>query len=209
MQRPTRIVIVTFLGVAVLLTAAALAYVKVTGLSARPRPGALEARVARAVRSLAVPGEVKSRTNPVAASREVLESGMAHFADHCAMCHANDGSGSVEMGQHLFPPPPDMRAEPTQALTDGELFYIIENGVRFTGMPAFATGDAEGERASWELVRFVRSLPTLSADDVARMETMNPRPPDEIRREIEDEQFLQGGSVAPARGSEAGHKGAH
>jgi mono/diheme cytochrome c family protein len=161
------------------------------------------------VRSLAVPGEVKSRTNPVAASREVLESGMAHFADHCAMCHANDGSGSVEMGQHLFPPPPDMRAEPTQALTDGELFYIIENGVRFTGMPAFATGDAEGERASWELVRFVRSLPTLSADDVARMETMNPRPPDEIRREIEDEQFLQGGSVAPARGSEAGHKGAH
>jgi mono/diheme cytochrome c family protein len=183
--------------------------VMATGLSARPRPGVLETRLARTVRSLAVPRAAKSRPNPVPDSRETLESGMRHFADHCAMCHANDGSGSAEMGQHLFPPPPDMRAAPTQALTDGELFYVIENGVRFTGMPAFATGDAEGEQASWELVRFIRRLPTLSADDVARMEKMNPRSPDEIRQEIEDEQFLQGGSVAPAQGSESGHKGAH
>jgi hypothetical protein len=92
----------------------------------------------------------------------------------------------------MFPPSPDLRAEPTQRMTDGELFYIIENGVRFTGMPAFATGTEEGEQESWKLVHFIRRLPRLSEPELERMKELNPRSPEEIRQEIAEEEFLRG-----------------
>jgi len=183
--------------VVLLLVAAGLAYVVSTGLSARGRPGALETRVARAVRGLAIPSQVKQMRNPVPASAAVVADGLNHFADHCASCHANDGSGNTEMGQGLFPKAPDMRQPTTQQLTDGELFYIIENGIRFTGMPAWSTGTPEGEQASWHLVHFIRALPTLTREQIEQMEALNPKPPEEIRQQIEEERFLKGGGDAP------------
>lgn len=209
MRRPFVTVVLTLLAVAVITAVSVAGYAVVTGLSARRTPGSFETRMARGVRSLAIPRDVRGRQNPVPASPEVIEEGLRHFADHCATCHGNDGSGRTSIGQGLFPKPPDLRAEATQSLTDGELFYVIENGVRFTGMPGFATGTEDGETASWQLVRFIRALPRLSEADISRMESLNPRSPDEIRREIADEQFLQGGSVAPAPPAHAGHEGAH
>src|SRR5262245_22828676 len=106
------------------------AYVKMTGLKALPQPSPLETRVARAVRSLAVPAALKERTNPIPDSPETRTAGLEHFARYCSICHGNDGTGlKTPIGQGLFPKPPDMRTD-TQTLTDGELFYIIENGVR-------------------------------------------------------------------------------
>jgi mono/diheme cytochrome c family protein len=156
---------------------AAVVYVRTTGLRGQPEPGRLETRMARAVRDLAIPGDVKARRNPLAESDEALWMGLEHYARYCAMCHANDGSGQkTPLGQGLYPKPPDMRAEATQSLTDGELFYIIENGVRFTGMPAFGTGkeDPAGARQVWQLVRFVRHLPQVTADEIGWMQTLNP-----------------------------------
>ena len=183
--------------VVLLLVAAGLAYVVSTGLSARGQPGALETRLARAARRLAIPRGLKQLSNPVPASAEVIADGLNHFADHCASCHANDGSGNTEMGQGLFPKAPDMRQPTTQQLTDGELFYIIENGVRFTGMPAWSTGTPEGERASWHLVHFIRALPALTPDQIEQMEAKNPRPPEEIRQQMEEERFLKGDDTPP------------
>jgi mono/diheme cytochrome c family protein len=168
------------------------AYAAITGLSARVPPGPIEARVARFARAFATPRELKQRANPVVPSPASLEEAMAHFADHCAACHGNDGSGETDMGRGLFPRPPDMRGPITQQLTDGELFHVIEQGVRFTGMPAFATGDAAGEEQSWKLVHFIRRLPALTEDEIARMEGMNPRSPEEVRRQMEEEAFLSG-----------------
>jgi len=54
-----------------------------------------------------------------------------------------------------------MRGAETQSLSDGELFSIIEHGIRLTGMPAWGTGTPESERDSWGLVHFVRRLPKL------------------------------------------------
>lgn len=188
----------------VLLVAAASAvgagvwYVRATGLSALPDPGAAEARIARAVRGLAISAEARDRINPVPRSDEVLAAGREHFADHCASCHANDGSGNTEMGRKLFPKAPDMRRAATQELTDGELFWIIENGIRFTGMPGWSTGTTEGEEASWHLVHFIRRLPDLTEPELEDMEARNPRSPEEIRQEIEAERFLQGGDPPAA-----------
>lgn len=178
--------------------AAGFAFVKTTGLRARATPGVVETAVARRVRAWAVPSEYREQVNPVLANEESVRSGMEHFADHCASCHANDGSGTTEMGKGMFPPAPDMRGSATQGLTDGELFYVIEHGIRFTGMPAWGTGTTEGEEASWHLVHFIRHLPDLTPGEVEEMAAMNPRPPAEIRQEIEAERFLQGNDVAPA-----------
>src|SRR3979490_1153268 len=92
----------------------------------------------------------------------------AHFADHCAICHANDGSGNTEIGRNLYPRAPDMRLVATQRLTDGEIYWIIENGARLTGMPAWGDGSAQ-DVDTWKLVYFIRHLNHLTPDDLKEM----------------------------------------
>jgi mono/diheme cytochrome c family protein len=119
---------------------------------------------------------------------------MAHWADHCASCHANDGSGATPIGSGLYPSVPDMRKARTQDLSDGELFYVIERGVPFTGMPAWGNGTPEGERQSWQLVRFIRHLPQLTAGEIGQMEKLNPKSPAQEKRDRAIQDFLSGKS---------------
>jgi len=181
------------------LAAAGVFYLRSTGLRARAEAGPLETRLARAARRIAIPPNVRAMRNPVPASPEALSDGMAHYADHCATCHANDGSGDTEMGRGLYPKAPDMRLPSTQELTDGELFYVIEHGVRFTGMPAWGTGTTAGEESTWRLVQFVRHLPRLTAAELEIMKGHNPRSPEDIRHEIEEERFLNQPTVQGAQ----------
>ncbi len=189
-----------------LLAAAAFFWISSRGISARAEPGRIETAMARTMRGLAVPRRDRNHKNPIAVTPEVLAEGMAHFADHCAACHANDGSGETAIGLGLYPKPPDMRLPATQSLTDGELFYIIENGVRLTGMPAWGDGTAESAEGSWHLVHFIRKLPTLTPEELQQMQGMNPRSPDEIRQELEEQRFLEGGDAAPPRPSAPKHR---
>lgn len=166
------------------------------GLSTRTEPSRVEELLARAMRRLATPDGARSMTNPVALTEAVREEGLSHFADHCAVCHANNGSGDTPIGRGLYPPAPDMRAPATQELSDGELFSIIENGIRLTGMPGWGTGTADGEHASWALVHFIRRLPSLSDEELERMEALNPKTSEEWRQEEEARRFLAGDEVA-------------
>lgn len=169
-----------------------LVYLLRAGVSARPQPGTIETFVAGTLRNFAVRWHAQHFENPVPKTDEGLAEGRAHFADHCASCHANDGSGNTEMGRGLYPRAPDMRLPATQDLADHQLFYIIENGIRLTGMPAWGTGTRESEDASWQLVHFIRHLPNVTAAEIEDMEAMNPRAPAEIRQQMEQERFLQG-----------------
>jgi len=162
------------------------------GISARVEPTGIEAAVAGKLRRVGIPGSFRRLRNPVPSSNEARGAGRAHFADHCALCHANDGSGQTEMGRNLYPRTPDLRLPETQQLTDGELFYIIENGVRLTGMPAWGDGSEESKRASWHLVTFIRHLPQLTPEEKLEMERLNPKSPEEWRDMQEDEEFLKG-----------------
>ena len=168
------------------------AYFVTAGVSARPQPGRVETFVARTVRGIAIRTRTRGLTNPIPVSEEVVAEGRAHFADHCASCHGNDGGGNTEMGRGLYPKAPDMRLSATQALSDGELYYIIENGVRFTGMPGWSTGTAAGEESTWHLVHFIRHLPTMTAEEIEQMEALNPRSTEEILQTLEEERFLNG-----------------
>ena len=171
------------------------------GFSAKAEPTFLEAFVARRVRSLATPRSDRDTNNPVMSSPEVLSEAMAHFADHCATCHANDGSGDTTIGRGLYPKPPDMRAAGTQDLTDGELFYIIHNGIRLTGMPAFGQGSPDDDTDSWKLVHFIRHLPSITSDEVEKMKGMNPKSSHELEEDEAIRRFLAGEDVQPP-----GHK---
>jgi len=97
------------------------------------------------------------------------------------------------MGRHLFPRAPDIREEGTRRLSDGELYYIIHNGVRWTGMPAW--GDADDDLDSWKLVLFVRHLPHVTQAEIREMERFNPKSVAELEEEKEEEEFLNGVSL--------------
>jgi mono/diheme cytochrome c family protein len=193
------------IGLSVLLLA--VAGVWVSGLlgsypGARGTPSATEVALARHLRSWAVPQAARNGKNPFTSSPESLQESARHFADHCASCHGNDGSGATEMGRNLFPRAPDMRLDATQHLSDGELYYIIHNGIRWTGMPAW--GNPDSDMDSWKLVLFIRHLPHLSPDELRNMERFSPKSVAQQQEETEEEEFLNG-SPAPARPTHEPH----
>lgn len=193
-------------GVWVLLVMAMLAvtgnvammwYVLQSGFSATEEPVKLEVLFARQLRNLAMPETQKQMRNPVPATDEILAEARVHFADHCANCHGNDGSGSTLIGQNFYPRTPDLTKRETQSFSDGELFYIIHNGVRFTGMPAWGKGRPEPDLDSWKLVHFIRHLPSITSEELEEMEQYNPV--SQIAREEQEriDRFLQGEALAP------------
>lgn len=183
--------------VAAVIILVVVAVGRLKGLSTREEPTATERVLARAARRLAIPRDGRKAVNPVPFSAEVWTESRAHFADHCATCHANDGSGQTEIGQRMYPKAPDMRLEETQELTDGELYWIIENGIRLTGMPAWGTGGSN-DLDTWKLVHFIRRLKDLTPEQLQEMKALNPRSPEEIREELDDQRFLSGEPVEPA-----------
>ncbi|PYT89445.1 MAG: cytochrome C [Acidobacteria bacterium] len=195
MKRSTLMILIglVLLGLALAVAASVLH----DGLSAKATPTRLEAFVARNARHLAIPGKARAAQNPVLDSAEGQRDARLHFADHCAICHGDDGSGDTPIGNGLYPKPPDLRRSATQDLSDGELFWIIENGVRFTGMPAFSSeadhmagGNHSNGQDSWKLVHFIRHLPHLTAAERLEMERYNPKGPEDRAEEQGENEFL-------------------
>jgi mono/diheme cytochrome c family protein len=165
------------------------------GLSARATPTLIETMMARDARHIAIPTSARALRNPVPTSEENLRDARLHFADHCANCHGNDGSGDTMLGRGLYPKPPDLRLPESQNLSDGELFWVIENGVRFTGMPAFSSPGSQDD--SWKLVHFIRHLPQLTAEERIEMERNNPKSPADRMEEQQEDDFLNGATPKP------------
>lgn len=191
------------LGLGVLAAAGAggaLGLVVVHGVSARDEPTAAEAFLARRMRSLAIPRQLRTRPNPLPLTDEVLEGARAHFADHCASCHGNDGKGQTTLGRNLYPKAPDMTLPETQRLADGELFAIIENGVRLTGMPAWGSPGPEDDPETWGLVHLIRHLPRITANELEQMKELNPKTKQQIEEEEAIRLFLGGEAPPPATG---------
>jgi predicted CXXCH cytochrome family protein len=143
------------------------------GFRATSEPSHLETVVARAARNLSIPTEARSATNPVDATPENLQGARDEYAARCQSCHGLDGSGVTPVGQSLYPRVPDLRSAQTQSLTDGEMHYIIENGVALTGMPAWGTPHRAQKDDTWKLVLFVRGLrPLTSAEHAQQAQTV-------------------------------------
>jgi len=162
------------------------------GLSARRDPFPGEEFLAFTALNWTIPAEYRTMASPIEQTPETLRAGMEHWADHCATCHDNDGRGRTEIGRRLFPPAPDMQEEDTQGLSDGMLFYFIEEGIPFTGMPGWSTGTPAGEQDSWNLVQFIRHLPGITPEELMEMEMLNPKSAADHEMESEIEDFLSG-----------------
>ena len=199
----TRILLLVVIPAIVVI--AAFCWLRATGLNARGNPGAMESRLASALQRWAIPRGFRELNNPMQATPELLVEARRHFADHCASCHGNDGSGTTEMGQKLYPRVPDMRLAQTQNLSDGEIYYIIENGVRFTGMPAWGTGGTT-DHDTWHLVLFIRHLPKMTDEDIQDMKEHNPRGPAEMKEEEMENEFLNEPSAAGGRAKSHSHE---
>ncbi len=176
-----------------------------TGFSAKTEPHALEVLAARQIRRLAIPLEQRNAQNPIPLSPAVIKEALAHFADHCALCHANDGSGETPIGKNVNPKALDLRLPDIQSMSDGEMFWIIHNGIRFTAMPAWGKGDPAEDKDSWKLVHFIRHLPQLTPEELEQMKTFNPKTKHDLEEEAAFGQFLQGDDGAAAR-TETGHR---
>jgi hypothetical protein len=108
------------------------------------------------------------------------------------VCHAADGSGGTEIGRGLYPKVPDLRGRGAQKLADGEIFYIIREGVRFTGMPGFAEAPEDEDTETWELVHLLRRFPGMAPAEVEEIRRLMPRAPGEDEAAREMERFLAG-----------------
>ncbi|MGZ8375269.1 MAG: c-type cytochrome [Nitrospira sp.] len=175
-----------------------------TGFSAKTEPHPIEVFMARQIRHLAIPIKNRNAQNPIPMNPDVMKEALAHFADHCATCHANNGSGQTAIGKNVYPRAPDLRLADTQSMSDGELFWVIHNGIRFTAMPAWGEGDPAQDMGSWKLVHFIRHLPQITLEELGQMKALNPKTKKDLKEQTASGQFLQGNGTSAAR-TDGGH----
>jgi mono/diheme cytochrome c family protein len=206
-RTPTRAVVVAAVLAIAVAGLATWTLFHADGFSTRAEPSWAERGLSRLARRWAVPARAREARNPVAFSEEIWKEARAHFADHCASCHGNDGSGQTELGRNLYPRAPDMRLAETQTLGDGEIYWIIENGIRLTGMPAWGDG-SDHDVDTWKLVHFVRHLGHLTPDHLKEMEALNPKSPADLAEDQSDDRFLAGQDtgLAPDKPEHHHHK---
>jgi mono/diheme cytochrome c family protein len=127
-------------------------------LTALHEPGRAETRLAnlftRYVISRASRHGIPSRPQDI---KESIERGGSHYGLDCGVCHADDGHAQRPLGQWMYPRASDLTSKEVQSYSDNELFWIIQNGIRFTGMPAF--GKVETPDHVWDLVNYLRTMP--------------------------------------------------
>jgi mono/diheme cytochrome c family protein len=141
------------------------------GFSTASDPSYLERVAARTARNLSIPRNARLEINPFQPTPDNLKEGRESFIARCAVCHGPDGIGKTEVGRNLYPKVPDLQVPETQKLSDGEIRYIIRNGVRLTGMPGWARPHDEQSDDSWKLVLFIRGLRELTSNELRHQET--------------------------------------
>jgi mono/diheme cytochrome c family protein len=159
------------------VVAAVVVFVALRGgaLAANQEPGPMERSIAQRLVEFSIPRDASEQQSPFKGDPETWRHARDHYLDHCAVCHGENGKGETDIGRNMYPRVPDFTSSDVQSRSDGALFYIIQNGVRWTGMPAW-----KGEHSpedTWKLVAFIRKTPTLTDADLKRDETAKPEPP--------------------------------
>jgi mono/diheme cytochrome c family protein len=133
-----------------------------SGCSANKKPSQLETTLANMAKDVVIPLEAQNLKNPVPATDENNRAGEQIYLQQCALCHAADGRAETKLGLGMYPPAMDLNSPHVQAWTGAELFWIIQNGVRLTGMPAWET--ILSEQDTWKTVDFIHALPKLASN---------------------------------------------
>lgn len=159
----TRIVWAMIVVAVALLVIAALSF----NLTALNPPGRFETRVADISRGFLIGRASRHGVPPRPANiKASIAAGGEHYGLDCSVCHSDDGRGQTPVGEWMYPRASDLTSQQVQSYSDQELFWIIRNGIRFTGMPAF--GEIETPDHIWDLVNYVRTLSPNSQPQRAR-----------------------------------------
>jgi mono/diheme cytochrome c family protein len=129
--------------------------------TAHKQPSKIETALANAAKDVVIPLEAQSLRNPLPSNDQVVQEGEQIYAQACGICHGTDGHARTDLGRNMYPPAMDLTSPHVRHWTDAELFWIIQNGVRLTGMPSWKSTISEDD--TWKLVRFIQNLPRLSA----------------------------------------------
>src|SRR5256885_5989262 len=129
--------------------------------TANRSPSKIETALANMAKDVVIPIEAETLKNPFPQSEQVRRQGQQIYLQSCALCHGTDGHGRTEVGRGMYPPAMDLTSPHVQHWNDAELFWIIRNGVRMTGMPSWKSILSDTD--SWKLVRFIHDLPELYA----------------------------------------------
>ena len=176
----------TILALAVVLIVVVLMRFNLTAL---PEPGHVETYAAnRAKRFFVYRASHRGIPPRPIDTKASLDDGGTHFGLECSICHGTDGRGQAPLGQWMYPRPADLTSKQVQSYSDRELFWILQNGIRFTGMPAF--GKVETPEHIWDLVNYVRTLPGNSRS----------------KSSTEDSDSPQGGGENPVQEHELAHR---
>ncbi len=173
--------------------------VAVLGSCRAKAPGAAEAALVKEIKKETIGG--KDWKNPQPDTAEVQKTGAGHFQHHCQICHGLDGHNTgVPFAAQMSPPVADLGDKSVQDYSDGQLKWIIQNGIRFTGMPGW-NGILE-DNEQWAIIHYLRHLPpkgSLGAPAIYKEE------------EEEHKEMEQGGqpTSAPDQHSHAGHEHKH
>jgi mono/diheme cytochrome c family protein len=163
-MRFLRDAVITLVVLLVVVWIVAYSRIRAGGLSADAEPGAVERGIATRLVRLSIPADAQQQKNPFSAEPGAWRAAADHYGDHCAICHGSDGHGRTDMGENMYPKVPDLADPAIQGLSDGALFSIIQNGIRWTGMPAWKREHVPDD--TWKLVSFIRKVPTLSSEEL-------------------------------------------
>lgn len=145
--------------------------------TANKRPSKMETLLANAAKDVAIPIQATDRKNPFPASSENVERGRQVYQQSCALCHGPDGRSATDLGRNMYPPAMDLNSPHVQHWSDGDLFWIIKNGIRLTGMPAWDGSISDDD--TWKLARFIHGLPQM---ETASNASSQPQPAAPIKK---------------------------
>ncbi len=153
------------IGVLVLIAVIAAGAASQFTLSALPEPGRTETFLATKTKHYLVHRSSREGTLPAPADRQAsIKEGERLFGTECGACHGASGRNPTDAGRWMYPRAADLTSRDVQAYSDQEVFWIIKNGIRLSGMPAF--GRVESEEHIWDLVFYVRALPKAAPEGV-------------------------------------------
>jgi mono/diheme cytochrome c family protein len=132
-----------------------------SGCTAAKKPSKVETSLANAAKDVVIPIEAEAHKNPVPRNHQVIKEGQQLYLGSCALCHGPDGHGETSLGRGMYPPAMDLTSPHVQHWSDAQLFWIIQNGVRLTGMPSWKSSITETD--TWKLALFIHELPRLDA----------------------------------------------
>jgi len=142
------------------------------GCSANKQPSRGETSLANVAKDVTIPLAAGKMKNPLPETDEVVSQGREVFLGACAQCHGAEANGDTTVGRNMSPPAMDLNSPHVQHWNDAELFWIIQNGVSHTGMPAWKSNISEDD--TWKLARYIHNLSragTASASTAAPSQT--------------------------------------